>query len=494
MHTHYTLDRFIRHRIGSLALLLTILATVGCTLTPIQPTVSISDFNNEWKEEYLADERLPFSSENIVSNWWSLFDDVQLNDLVIRAEQNNLDLRLAVNRIAQMRAQLGVVDAKQGPQVSAFASVDREDISDNSKFAALGAKPDGNSYWLGGVDISWELDLWGRLDYLFEGARQGVNASVFDAAAVQVLVRANVVSTYLNLRGAQQQLALLAREVGVREETLTMTQSQFNNGVVGKAAVATSRAKLAHLKSRVEPAKARVHHFMNQLAWLTGEPPQALDALLSSKGQLPQVPKSIPLNLDSELALQRPDIMSASAHLKQATATVGVANADFYPSISLNGRTGFEAFNSDQLSEWDSAFFVVGPSVYLPVFNGGKLQKRLKLSEEKQTAAALKYRKTVLQAWHEIDNALADLQSIYAQHLSLQEAYDEISLALKHTEYGYEQGSMSKLDVLLASEKVTQAAQRLSESQTGVNVALVTLYKTLGGGWQHREPEEGGSL
>ena len=122
------------------------------------------------------------------------------------------------------------------------------------------------------------------------------------------------------------------------------------------------------------------------------------------------------------------------------------------------------------------------------MFNGGKLQKRLKLSEEKQTAAALKYRKTVLQAWHEIDNALADLQSIYAQHLSLQEAYDEISLALKHTEYGYEQGSMSKLDVLLASEKVTQAAQRLSESQTGVNVALVTLYKTLGGGWQHREP------
>lgn len=487
MHIPRFTHTCIRQYIAPLALSIVVVVSGGCALIPQQPTPVTDQVNIVSPMAHHNTGALPFADQNVAEDWWTQFNDTTLNTLVLRAEKNNLDIKLALNRIAQAKAQLGISEAHKAPQVSAFSSVVREDISDNGKFAALGAKPDGNSYWQAGFDISWELDLWGRLDYLTDAAKQGLNASVFDAAAVQVLLRANVVSHYFELRGAQQQLALAQREYELSEQALNMAVSQYRNGVTGKATVAQSKAKVANIAAKIPHLQAQVDQRMNQLAWLSGEPPKALTAMLSAHTQQPSLPTRIPLQLDGDLAQQRPDIKVAAAKLSQAVATVGVAHADFYPSISLNGRTGFEAFNTDALSNWDGAFFAVGPTVYLPIFQGGKLERRLTLTQEKQAAAALEYRKTVLKAWHEVDDALSDLQATYAEHQALSEAYNALALVLRHTETGYAQGSMSHMDVIQANEQMTHGEQLMQQSQTKLNIALVTLYKALGGGWQQAD-------
>ncbi|WP_417880543.1 efflux transporter outer membrane subunit [Vibrio sp.] len=485
---------FFRHRTKSLALTITLALTAGCSVTPSPADPKLTTVNNDWETVQSNAQSLTFTDTQITEDWWTQFNDETLNQLVLRAENNNLDLQLALNRIEQAQAQLGIRDAQNMPKVSGTGSAVRENISDNGKFAALGAKPDGNAYWQAAIDISWELDLWGRLDQLTEGAQQGLNASVYDMAAVKVMLRANVVSQYFELRGAQQQLSLTKSELELNQQALTMITSQFNNGVVGAASVAQAKAKVANLEAQIPPLEDRAHQLMNQLALLSGEAPQALSSLLSKQTTMPVLPSHIPLKLDGDLARQRPDIMSASAQLKQATASVGVAQANFYPSVSLNGRAGFEAFDTEGLTDWDAGFFSVGPAVYLPIFEAGTLKKRLKLTEQKQTQAALHYRKTVLNAWHEVDDALAHIQAMYTQHQSLQNAYQQMSVARDHTKKAFAQGSMSHLDVIKSNEQVTHAAQRLQQNQTQLNIALVTLYKSLGGGWQQAEATEGGVL
>lgn len=491
MHIPHFSHSLVRQGIPSLALSFVMAFSGGCALVPQQPKPPIDQVNviSPIAQHNLG--ALPFSDQNVTEDWWMQFNDSTLNALVLRAEKNNLDIKLALNRIEQARAQLGISDAHKAPQVSAFSSVVREDISDNGKFAALGAKPDGNSYWQAEVDISWELDLWGRLDYLTDAAKQGLNASVFDAAAVQVLLRANIVSHYFELRGAQQQLALAQREYELSEKALNMVVSRYRNGATGKATVAQTKAKVANIAAQIPYLQAQVDQLMNRLASLSGEPPRTLSTLLSAHLKQPSLPNRIPLQLDGDLAQQRPDIKAAAAKLRQAVAATGAAHADFYPSISLNGRTGFEAFNTDALSNWDAAFFSVGPYVYLPIFQGGKLERRLTLTQEKQAAAALEYRKTVLKAWHEVDDALTNLQATHTQYQLLNEAYNALLLALHHTKAGYAQGSMSRIDVIQADEQMTRSEQLMQQSQTKLNVALVTLYKALGGGWQQTNmPQE----
>jgi NodT family efflux transporter outer membrane factor (OMF) lipoprotein len=204
---------------------------------------------------------------------------------------------------------------------------------------------------------------------------------------------------------------------------------------------------------------------------------------LGAARPLPSVPVSVPLGLTSELARRRPDILRAEAQLHAATAAIGVAKADFYPRVGLKGRFGFEAFDSGDLASWDSRFFSVGPTVYLPIFEGGRLTQRLALNEAGQKAAALAYRQTVLRAWHEVDNALDAWAAGQQQHAELQVAYEQSRQALHIAERRYREGADDYLAVLTAQRSLLASQTSLNDSATGVTLALVNLYKSLGGGW-----------
>jgi NodT family efflux transporter outer membrane factor (OMF) lipoprotein len=473
-------------RVAGAALCAALLA--GCAAGPdfVKPANGLREAVLAPRPDYAA--AVPLSNAAVPSAWWLLFDDPVLAALQARAQDGNLDLQMAAERIGQSRAQLGIVSSQELPAVAASAGYAREALSEHGKFAALGAPSSPSNFWQLGFDASWEVDLWGRARRASEGAAAALEATVYDREAARVALAAEVGRTYLQLRGTQAQLGIARQNQAIAERTLGLTESRQRNGVATGFETASARAQLAAIRGAIPQLVERRNGLLNALALLLGEKPRALDLKLGEARPLPPVPLSVPLGLPSELARRRPDILRAEAQLHAATAAIGVARADFYPRIGLKGRFGLEAFDSGDLASWDSRFFSIGPTVYLPVFEGGRLKARLALSEAGQKVAALAYRQTVLRAWHEIDNALDAWAAGQEQHAELLASYEQNRQALHVAERSYQQGAGDYLAVLTAQRNVLASQTSLNDSATGLTLALVNLYKSLGGGWDPHAP------
>jgi NodT family efflux transporter outer membrane factor (OMF) lipoprotein len=455
----------------------------GCAVGPdfVKPRSGLDEAAMAPRPDYAV--AAPVSNAAVPAKWWLLFDDPVLAELQARAQEGNLDLQMAVERIAQSRAQLGIASSQLQPSVAAGAGYTREALSEHGHFAALGAPTSADNFWQLAFDASWEIDLWGHTRRLREGAAAELEAAVYGREAARVALSAELGRTYLQLRGIQAQLGVAHQNQGVAERALGLTESRRRNGVASDFETASARAQLASVRGLVPALVERRNALLNALALLLGEKPRALDAQLGEARALAAVPMSPPLGLPSELAHRRPDILRAEAQLHAATAGIGAARADFYPRVGLKGRFGLEAFDSGDLATWDSRFFSVGPTVYLPIFDGGRLSQRLALSEAGQKAAAIAYRQTVLRAWHEVDNALDAWAAGQAQHAELLVAYEQNKRALHAAERGYQQGAADYLTVLVAQRNVLASETSLNDSATGIALALVNLYKSLGGGW-----------
>ncbi len=423
------------------------------------------------------------SAAAIPSQWWRLFNDAMLAELQSRAQAGNLDLQMASERIEQSRAQLGIAASELLPNVGAGASYAREGLSEHGKFVALGASSSPDNFWQLGFDASWEIDLWGRARRLREGATAALEATVYDHEAARVALSAEVARTYLQLRGTQAQLDIAQQNLAVAERTLGLTESRERNGVATRFETSSARAQVATIKATVPELTQHRNALMNALALLLGEKPRALDAQLAQSMPLPTFATRVPIGVPSEWARRRPDILSAEAQLHAATAAIGVAKADFYPRIGLGGRVGVESFESSDLFTWDSRFFSVGPTVYLPIFQGGRLTQRLALNEARQKTAALAYRQTVLRAWHEVDNALDAWAAEQRRHDELSISYEQNRQALQAAERGYQEGAADYLSVLTAQLNVLASQTHLNDSATNATLTVVNLYKSLGSGW-----------
>ncbi|WP_338524993.1 efflux transporter outer membrane subunit [Pseudomonas batumici] len=423
------------------------------------------------------------SDAAVPSQWWRLFNDAVLAELQSRAQADNLDLQMASERIEQSRAQLGIAASELLPSVGAGASYAREGLSEHGKFVALGASSSPSDFWQLGFDASWEIDLWGRARRLREGAAAALEATVYDREAARVALSAEVARTYLQLRGTQAQLDIAQQNLTVAERTLGLTESRERNGVATRFETSSARAQVATIKATVPELLQRRNALMNALALLVGEKPRALDAQLGETLPLPSLPTSMPVGIPSEWAHRRPDILRAEAQLHAATADIGVAKADFYPRIGLKGQIGVEAFEGGDLLSWDSRVFSVGPTVYLPIFQGGRLTQRLALNEARQKTAALAYRQTVLRAWHEVDDALDAWAAQQRRHDELLVSYEQNKQALQAAERGYQEGASDYLNVLTAQLNVLASQTRLNDSATSATLTVVNLYKSLGGGW-----------
>ncbi|THD05716.1 multidrug transporter [Panacagrimonas perspica] len=466
---------------ASVALCAALLA--GCAVGPdfTRPENGLGDVVLAPREMYEGSSAL--SNVAVPSQWWKRFDDALLAELETRALAGNLDLQLAAERIAQSRAQLGIANAALLPDLAGGASYAREGLSEHGKFVALGAPSAPSDFWQLGFDASWEIDLWGRARRAREGAAASVEATQYDRHAAQVAVSAEVARTYLQLRGVQAQLDIAGQNLDLADHVVRLAESRERNGVATRFETASARAQLATIKATIPELARQRNSLTNALALLLGEPPRALDAQLRDAMPLPSLPLDVPTGVGSELARRRPDILRAEARLHAATAAVGVAQADFYPRIGLRGRIGVEAFESGDLESWDSRFFSVGPTVYLPIFQGGRLTQRLVLNESRQREAALAYRQTVLGAWHEVDDALDAWSAQQGEHADLLASHEQSAQAMHAADRGYQQGAADYLSVLTAQRSLLASQTRLNDSATHAALVLVNLYKSLGGGW-----------
>lgn len=470
----------LRSTLGVVACITTL---TGCSVGPdfLRPDNALDGINLQPRADYTSFYQT--SGNAIPANWWSLFNDHLLTALEEKALAGNLDFQIVSSRVEQSRAQLGITASELLPTIGLGANAAREALSAHGKFAALGAPSTPSSFYQIGFDTSWELDLWGRARRAKEGATAAMEATIYEREAAKVSLLAEVARTYLQLRGTQAQLDIADQNKAIAEHALRLAESRENNGVATRYETASARAQLATINATVPELTQHRNQLMNALALLLGSEPRTLDGQLRQAIPLPSLPETVPVGVSSELARRRPDILRAEAQLHAATASIGVAKADFYPRIGLKGRVGVEAFERNDLSTWDSRFFSVGPTIYLPIFQGGQLVQRLALNEAKQKTAALAYRQTVLQAWHEVDNALDAWAAHQRQHAELLVSFEQNQQALHIAERGYREGASDYLSVLTAQRNVLASQTSLNTSATNATLTLVNLYKALGGGW-----------
>jgi NodT family efflux transporter outer membrane factor (OMF) lipoprotein len=453
--------------------------------------------------------------------WWRVFGDAELNALESRVAAVNFSVRLAAMRFVESRAQRQAAGADQFPSAQADASATRELISRKGVLDLLsGAGPAGSSTGQGGsanglswrsdgipatktgnerlppfnlfqygFDASWELDFWGHVRRAVETADASLEAFAEARRNTLLSTLAEVARDYVQLRGMQAQLAITRQNLATERDSLKLAQHRFRGGLTSALDVENAGAQLHATEAQIPPLTQQESMAINALSLLLGEGPGALREELGAARPVPPVPPRVPIGVPAELARRRPDIRQAEAELHAATAAIGVAVADFYPRVTLNGSIGIQGLQLKDLGSWGAGQYGLGPSVTLPIFQGGRLRATLELRQAQQQEAAIIYQQTVLQAWHDVDNALTAYAAEQARHDALAAAAAASHSALDLARQRYARGLADFLNVLDAQRSLLSAQLQLADSQTTISLNLVQLYKALGGGWEIDFPE-----
>jgi len=470
----------------------------GCAVGPdfVQPDAALP------QESFYGDKGQPASLSlgpaPTDPMWWKVFRDPVLTSLEQRVAAANLDVQTATLRLAESRFQRGVTASAQLPTINGDGKYTRELYSQNGIISLLSglAGPSAGNITPGaineynvGFDASWELDIWGKVRRQVEAADAQVDQAADQRRDVMVSSLAEVARNYVQLRGIQTQIRIATDNLKVDREILQLAQERQQRGLQNGLDVENAAAQVEAVRAQIPQLQQQETQYINALSLLLDQPPGALQAELGSRSLLRIGPPRIPLGIPSELARRRPDIRSAEDQLHAATASIGVAVGDFYPSVKLNGTVGLDALNSKDLFKASSLQYNAGPSVSLPIFAAGRLRNTLQLREVQQQEAAVTYRKTVLQAWHDVVNALVAHRLEMTRRARLQAQAEHSRIALDLARSRYRDGVADFLAVLDAERSLLQAQQQQAASTTNVSLDLIQLFKALGGGWETTFPD-----
>ena len=428
------------------------------------------------------------------ATWWTAFDDPELTSLVKRVAAANLDAKAAVLRIAEARAQRDVAAADLWPGLTGNASYQIDRLSDSTPTGALFSKvgqfpglsgvsiPNPYSQYQLGFDASWEVDIFGRVRRSVEAAKADTRASVEDSRAVLISTLGDVGRAYIDLRGAQSKHQILEADIATERDLLDLAGQRRRAGLSSDVDVVRAAAEVSGAEAQLPALDAEIATDINQLSKLMDRQPGALRAELEAEKSVPPVPPIVPVGLPADLARRRPDIREAEERLHAATARVGVAVADLFPRLTLGASAGLQSESLLTLTNWASRFLTAGPTVELPIFDAGRRRATVRLQDVKAREAALDYRRTVLTALNEVDNALAAYGADQARRAALTLTVARNRDAADLARQRYASGVASFIDVLDADRGLEQNQLLEADSETAVSQDLVVLYKALGGG------------
>jgi NodT family efflux transporter outer membrane factor (OMF) lipoprotein len=484
---------------------------------PPKPT-DIASWHDRSAQATVKDSAInPQSNPN--PTWWNGFHDPILTALMKKAIAGNLDLQQAVLRIVESRQMEASARAAALPMLNGTASYNREQLGakgileSNGAYSQLNTLANQNSslnqfspglgnkasatlgslfdqisqpinLYQYGLDASWELDVFGKVRRSVEQAHATTQAESEAASDALVMLEGEIAQTYIQLRGAQSLTASQHVNIADAQISLDLTERRQRQGLATDLDVEQARTQLTGYEAQLPAYEKQSEQSLNSLSVLTGQPPGALDTLLVTPAPLPPTPHMIGVGVPSTLARRRPDIREAEAQLHAATANVGVAVAGFYPDISLTGNIGLRASDASYLTNWASAFYAFGPSVSLPIFQGGKLTATLHMARAEEAEAALKYRGTVLNALREVENALVAYRTDRAAREKQAETVRSGETTLTLARSRYTNGLSDFLSVLDAERTLVASRQQLIQSDMTLADDVVALYKALGGGWQ----------
>lgn len=432
-----------------------------------------ADSPNTWKTAEPADALAR-------GEWWKLFGDSTLNALESRALAGSQDLRASAARVEQARAAAGAVRGAYWPQVAVGGSVTREQTS--STTANVFPAPLTTTYRTP-LAAAWELDLFGRVRRQTESARDDAEASAATFESVRLVLTADVAANYFTLRALDREVALLQDTVALRRHALELVDARVQNGAGAELDTARAETEVAAAEAEAAAVANRRATVQDALAVLVGEPAPSF-ALAATDGQL-AVPPAVPAGLPSDLLERRPDVAAAERELAAANARIGVAKAAFFPAISLTGTAGFASGDLDRLTNADSRIWSIGPSLYLPIFQGGRNRANLARSRAAYDEAVAAYRQHVLVALREVQDALTAGKLLAEQSAAQDRALASARRAAALVQTRYDAGYVAYFEVIDA-QRTSLATERASVELAALRLNTdVALIKALGGGWEN---------
>jgi len=429
------------------------------------------------------------ATEYELVDWWEAFNDPVLDDLVNRAHQQNLTLELAGLRVLESRAQLGIATGAQYPQQQAASGgVNRISPSENA-----GQGDTNFSQYDLGVGLVWELDFWGRYRRGIESADAAMMASIANYDSVMVLVTAQVVDTYIVIRTVEEQLRIAQENLELQQRSYDIADVLFRNGESNELDVQQALTLLLTTQATVPQIQVQERLAKNALSTLLGRPSSYVDDILGS-GEIPTVPAEIALGIPADLLRRRPDVRQAELQAVAQNAQVGVATADLYPSIAINGTFGVVSISKDvggggvsNLFRSDSISYTAGASFNWPILNYGRIRNNIRAQDARLQQALVNYQDVVLKAARETDDAIVSLAGTQEQEPILADSVAAAKRSNNLSMLRYQEGFSGYQRVLDAQQSLIRQQNSYVQNRGLSARNVVAIYKALGGGWEVRQ-------
>jgi NodT family efflux transporter outer membrane factor (OMF) lipoprotein len=462
------------------------LAVGGCSVGPnfTRPDVTVND---NWQPK--GDPRIATQTAVDIL-WWKAFNDSTLDRLVELSYRQNLPLQVAGLRIVEARAKLGIATGLQYPQQQeAFANVSAIGLSQNAPNVEFFDRHYVN--FRVGLDVAWELDLWGKYRRGIQAEADSLVASVADYYSALVSLTAEAARTYAEIRTWEVLIELARDNVKIQEEGLRLAESRFRNGATSELDVTQATTQVESTRASIPQLQIGLQQARNALSTLLGQPTGAVDALLGGPKEIPKAPAKVAVSVPAEMLRRRPDIRSAELIAAAQCARIGVAKADLYPSFTLFGTIGLHTSNKSSggatYNPGDGLFYDAGPRINWPFFNYGRIENAVRVEDARLQQLLVGYKHTVLVAAQEVEDALAGFLNAqdatgYQQN-SVKAAQRSVEIAVTQ----YREGAVDFQRVLDAQRSLLQEQNSLAHTRSSVATSLIALYKALGGGWESRQ-------
>ena len=470
-----------RYRMRRSAVLCAALALHGCTtLGPDYQRPEV-DWLDDWRTSLYGQVGTPLQqTEADLRFWWLVFDDPALNALVETAKRENLSLRVAGLRILESRAQLGIAGSALYPQTQQIGGA----ASYVNTQQRGGAQPrydqDFGSYQAG-FNLGWELDFWGRFRRGIESADAAFFASIANQQDLQVLLSAQVADLYFSYRTSQLRIAIARENAGIQKRSYEITELLYNRGEKSELDLQQAKTQYLATLSTIPNLQIGLTQTGNALATLLGRPPGDLPELVTEVARLPAVELLDIGEIPARLLMRRPDIRAAALQVAAQSAQIGIAEADFYPSISLLGSIGWSG-NSLSVSP-DVGTLAVGPAFTWNIFDHGRIGNNVRVQDARLQQLIEQYQEAVLQAAREIDDAAITVAKTAEQQQVLNQSVVAARRSLELANSRYREGYADFQRVLDAQTSVFSQTTNQLVNQGNHISAVVALYKALGGGW-----------
>ncbi|MGA6097432.1 efflux transporter outer membrane subunit [Stutzerimonas marianensis] len=467
-----------------LAVLVMGLTLGACTLGPDyqRPAVPIaSEFKQAegWKIAAPSDVQQR-------GDWWTLYGDAELDALVARLNVSNQNLAAAEAQYRQARALVRGARSQLFPTFGAGASATRSGSGSGSSSTVTQSSGISENYDAG-LDASWELDIWGRLRRSLEANRANMQASAADLAAVRLSLQSELVQTYLQLRVTDEQQRLLDQTVAAYERSLRLTENQYRAGIVPRSDVSQALTQLRSTQAQALDLQWQRAQLEHAIAVLVGVPPSELN--IAERVDIPRLPE-VPVILPSELLERRPDVAAAERDVMAANAQIGVAEAAWYPDLTLSASGGYRNSSFSDLISVPNRYWSLGPQLAVTLLDFGARRADLEQAEAAYDQTVANYRQTVLDSFREVEDSLVQMRVLAREAVVQQEALDAAQESLRLIENQYRAGTVDFLSV------VTVQTTALNNERTNLTllgdrlIASVQLIAALGGGWDEVSLEQ----